>query len=250
MREILLIDDDQELCSLLQEYLEPEGFAVSICHEGEAGLKMMACRNFSLVILDIGLPDISGFEVLTEIRRLHTLPVIILTARSELVDCVTGLEMGADDYKTKPFTPRELLARIRALLRRNVRAETRLDLEGKIFSFSDLTIDDRNRRVFLRGERVSLTNAEFGSLKLLLIARGEVISREELSQKALHKELTPYDRSVDVHISNIRSKLGPLEDGEQRIVSIRGAGYVYTCPTGELLVLDDGSGNDHSESAA
>lgn len=238
MRKILLIDDDQEMCSMLQEYLEEEGFAVTFTPSGEEGLKQFGEQDFHLVILDLGLPDVSGFEVLAEIRRASSMPVLILTGRSELIDCVTGLEMGADDYNTKPFAPRELLARIRSLLRRAEWREADQDETPSTLILSDLTIDTRSRKVLLAGERVNLTSAEFDILKMLLLAKGGIVTRERLSEEALHRELTPYDRSVDVHVSRIRAKLGPRIDGEQRIVTIRGAGYVYTCSTDETLHLD------------
>lgn len=225
MERILVIDDDCELCDLLQEYLEPEGFEVQTIHDGKKGLEKALSETFDLVVLDIMLPGLNGFEVLRSLRNTSEIPVIMLTARGEDVDRIVGLEMGADDYLPKPFNPRELTARIRSILRRSRNAH--MEGDESILSVGDVELHRKSHSVIRRGESMRLTGVEFRFLQMLLENAGRIVSRQELAKKVLERSYSPFDRSVDVHISNIRKKLGPLPEGEERIKTIRGEGYLY-----------------------
>lgn len=228
MHSILVIDDDQELTAMLGDYLTPEGFSLRISGSGLEGLSMLGSGSFALVLLDVGLPDTNGFDVLAEIRSRSQLPVIMLTGRAEDVDRIVGLEMGADDYLPKPFVPRELLARIRSVLRRSKLTKTATaPHSGRQITIDDLLMDRSARSVHCNGEPVVLTFAEYTILEMLLDAGGSTVSREDISLRALGRELAPYDRSIDVHMSNIRRKLGPTSGGGERIITVRGAGYFY-----------------------
>jgi len=220
---LLIVDDDQELCSLLVEYLTPEGFAVELLSNGMAALERLAKSSPDLVVLDVMLPEVSGFEVLRRIRAKSAVPVIMLTARGEEVDRVVGLEMGADDYLPKPFEPDELFARVKSILRR-----IRPSLKGLSFiSIGDIELDEPFRRVTRGGEAVELTGAEFSLLQLLISRPGTAFSRQELIPRVLSRQESGIDRSIDSLVSNLRRKLGPFPDGSERIRSIRGVGYVY-----------------------
>ena len=225
METILLIDDDRELGDLLREYLEPEGFLLERALDGPGGLEAASSGRHDLVLLDVMLPGRSGFDVLRDLRRRSSVPVLMLTARGEDVDRIVGLEMGADDYLPKPFNPRELLARIRAVLRRGGRegSESR---EG-LLRAEDLELDRGSRTVRREGVPVPLTTVEFDLLELLLQSAGQGVDRERLSQGALKRPHSPFDRSLDVHVSNLRRKLGPRRDGTDRIRTLRGEGYLY-----------------------
>ncbi|BBD07658.1 two-component response transcriptional regulator OmpR family [Desulfovibrio ferrophilus] len=229
MERILVIDDDMELCSLLEEYLTPEGFLTTAENNGEKGLATAKKGQHDLVILDVMLPGMSGFDVLHSLREWSSVPVIMLTARGEDVDRVVGLEMGADDYMPKPFLPRELVARIRAVLRRS-RRESPLAGTHRTLCVGDVEIDTGARVAKVSGKSTRLTDAEFVILEKLLAEAGGVVSREQLSLAALGRESGPEDRSLDVHISNLRRKLGKTIDGIPRIKAVRGAGYLYTLP--------------------
>ena len=229
MAEILIIDDDSELCELVGEYLEGEGFEIDAAYDGLSGIERCLEREPDLVILDVMLPGIGGFEVLSRIRTHSRVPVIMLTARGEEVDRIVGLEMGADDYLPKPFNPRELVARIRAILRRAVAPETAGD-EPEVLAIGDLEIDIGARQVQCGGVSAELTGAEFAILETLVRAAGTVVERNDLSRQALGRRASTFDRSLDVHLSNVRKKLGPMPDGGERIKTIRGVGYLYVKP--------------------
>jgi len=230
---ILIIDDDTELCELLHDYLTAEGFEVEAVHEGEEGARQAVAAGFGMVVLDVMLPGLNGFEVLRRIRGVSTTPVLMLTARGEDVDRIVGLEMGADDYLPKPFNPRELVARLRAIQRRAVPSAESEEAGDGILRVGDVTIDAGARTVRRGDGPVILTSVEFSVLESLLRAAGTVISREDLSLQALGRRLNSNDRSIDVHVSSLRKKLGPLEQSGERIKSVRGIGYLYSCPAGE-----------------
>ena len=227
MERILVIDDDVELCTLVGEYLQAEGFTVESVHDGESGLQRASGGGYLLVVLDVMLPGINGFEVLRRIRATSRLPVLLLTARGEDVDRIVGLDLGADDYLPKPFNPRELAARIRAILRRYeprpaAASSGRLEVNG-------VTLDPGTREVFAGGVRVELTTFEFDILEMLMRSAGRVLSRDALMENFYNRKATPFDRSIDMHISHLRKK---LENGESAIKTIRGVGYQF-CRTPE-----------------
>ena len=225
MNKVLIIDDDEELCELVSEYLAVEGFETSVVHDGASGLSAARTGKYDLAILDVMLPKMNGFEVLKNLRTDSSLPVLMLTARGDDMERIVGLESGADDYLPKPFNPRELVARLRAILRRvhgdeNERAEK--------IAVDDIEISETARTAKLNGEEVILTSVEFDLLKNLLVEAGKVVKKEDLSVRVLDRELSPYDRSLDMHISNLRKKLGNRADGAERIKTVRSVGYIYT----------------------
>lgn len=226
MNSILIIDDDEELCELVSEYLAAEGFQSTCVHDGAAGLEKARSNDFDLAILDVMLPKMNGFEVLSNIRETSDLPVLMLTARGDDVDRIGGLEIGADDYLPKPFNPRELLARLRAILRR-IGNDDENALAEKII-VDDLDLSRSARAVTRDGEELSLTSVEFDLLAALLQQAGTIVKKEDLSETVLDRRLSPYDRSLDMHISNLRKKLGARNDGGERIKTIRSVGYIYT----------------------
>ncbi len=229
MERLLVIDDDTELCELVVEYLSAEGFAVEVVHEGESGVKRATSEPFALIILDVMLPRLDGFETLKRIRAVSHVPTLMLTARGDDVDRIVGLEIGADDYLSKPFNPRELLARIRAILRR-----TKPELLAEKIVVGDVELDFGSRSLRRQGQAVAVTSVEFDLLAVLLQHAGQIVSRDDLSLRALGRSFHPLDRSVDMHISNLRKKLGPHADGSERIKSVRGVGYLYAvCPPAE-----------------
>ncbi|UTH38251.1 response regulator transcription factor [Pseudomonas sp. KHPS1] len=223
MSRLLLIDDDQELCELLSSWLTQEGFQVTACHEAGNARRALAQQAPDAVVLDVMLPDGSGLELLKQLRSEHPeLPVLMLSARGEPLDRILGLELGADDYLAKPCDPRELTARLRAVLRRTAPAPTSSQLELGDLSFSP------NRGVVSIGEHdVPLTLSESRLLEALLRQPGEPVDKQELAQLALGRKLTLYDRSLDMHVSNLRKKLGPHPDGRPRILALRSRGYYY-----------------------
>ena len=223
---ILLADDDVELSDLLKEYFESEGFAVRVAHDGEAALQEARRAGLDLMVLDIMMPGMNGMDVLKALRQDSRLPVIMLTARGDDMDRILGLELGADDYVTKPCNPRELLARIRAVMRRAPTAQTP-EADHGVINTDDLELNQGNRTLKRGGEAVELTSTEFSILLELLQHRGEVVSKRDLYVSALGREPVPHDRSVDMHVSNLRRKLGPDPRGENRIETIRGIGYQY-----------------------
>ncbi|MCG6948867.1 MAG: response regulator transcription factor [Acidobacteria bacterium] len=228
---ILIIDDDVELCELVTDYLEDEGFDATSVYDGVKGVERCLTDEPELVILDVMLPGLGGFAVLSKIREVSKVPVIMLTARGEDVDRIVGLEMGADDYLSKPFNPRELVARIRAILRRT--SETFAgDGDSAVLTVDDLEMDLGSRQIRTAAGEIDLTGAEFGVLETLVRAAGTVVARDDLSRQALGRRASAYDRSLDVHLSNLRRKLGPLPDGGERIKTVRGVGYLYVKPSG------------------
>lgn len=230
MNRILVIDDDIDLCELLTDYLTTEGFAVEVVHDGEAGAARALAGDYALVVLDVMLPGINGFEVLRRLRAGSATPVLMLTARGDDVDRIVGLEMGADDYLPKPFNPRELVARIRAVQRRTEAVAATGTAPGETVAVGDVTLDLGARTVHVAGVSVGLTSVEFSLLEVLIRLAGQVVSREELSLQALSRELNAYDRSIDVHVSSLRRKLGALGEESERIKTVRGIGYFYTRP--------------------
>jgi two-component system response regulator CpxR len=219
---LLLADDDIELCALLKEYFESEGFDVRLAHDGREALDELRKPGLDLVVLDVMMPEVNGLDVLKELRRDSRLPVIMLTARGDDMDRILGLELGADDYVPKPCNPRELLARIRAVMRR-----AHGPAEHGLIQVDDLDLNQGNRTLRMAGEAVELTSTEFSILLTLLQHRGEVVSKRDLYMSALGREPVPHDRSVDMHVSNLRRKLGADPAGENRIETIRGIGYQY-----------------------
>jgi two-component system, OmpR family, response regulator CpxR len=216
---LLLIDDDAELCALLGEFLKREGFTVECEHEGNRGLERAAQPGVDLVVLDVMLPGIDGFEILRRLRTHSKVPVIMLTARGEDVDRIVGLEIGADDYLAKPFNPRELAARIRAILRRY---EARPAAPAGRIEVNGIVLDPANREVYSGGKPIELTTFEFDILEMLMRSAGRVLSRDALMENFYNRKATPFDRSIDMHISHLRKK---LERGESIIKTIRGVGY-------------------------
>lgn len=221
---ILIADDDTELCDLLREYLGQEGFEVRLAFDGEQALAQSRRPGLDAIVLDIMMPKMNGIDVLRNLRKESELPVIMLTARGEDLDRIIGLELGADDYLAKPANPRELLARIRAILRRSQTHSTVAILEVE-----DLVLNQSGRELRLDGEPKELTSTEFSILQLLLQRSGEVVEKKDLYLAALGREPVAYDRSIDMHVSNLRRKLGPAKDGSERIETIRGFGYQYRC---------------------
>ncbi|HEX8247991.1 MAG TPA: response regulator [Pyrinomonadaceae bacterium] len=230
MFRILLIDDDEELCELVSEYLTVEGFTVEAVHDGETGLRKARAGEHDLIILDVMLPRKNGFDVLRELRLGNQIPVLMLTARGDDMERIVGLEIGADDYLAKPFNPRELVARLRAILRRtqNLPEDSSAPPTEKI-QIDDIEISLSARAARREGEDLNLTSVEFDLLAELLKNAGKVIKKEDLNQKVLGRRLSPFDRSLDMHISNLRKKLGARDDGgDERIKTIRSVGYIYT----------------------
>jgi DNA-binding response OmpR family regulator len=221
---LLVIDDDKELCAMLAEYLAPEGFTTLTAGTGKAGLEQLGSAFVDLVVLDVMLPELSGFEVLRRIRQLSRVPVIMLTARGEEVDRVVGLEMGADDYLAKPFSPRELVARIRAVLRRT---PGEAQGGGGLIVWGPLRLDLRAHRATVGESDLELTSAELRILELLVRADTRTVTRDELMMQALGRPPLPTDRSLDTHVSNLRRKLSKHTD-RVTLQSVRGSGYALT----------------------
>jgi DNA-binding response OmpR family regulator len=228
MQPVLVIDDDVGLCELVAEYLEPEGYKVEAAHNGEAGVERALSGEHDLVVLDFMLPGINGFEVLRRIRARSRLPVVMLTARGDDLDRIVGLEIGADDYLPKPFNPRELVARINAVLRRSRRGEQELmNAGGGKLVVADVEMETGTRVVRRAGETIELTVVEYDLLEKLLRSPGRIVTREELVRDVLHRSLSPFDRSIDMHVSHLRKKLGHQVQGAERIKTVRGVGYIY-----------------------
>ncbi|HEV7701776.1 MAG TPA: response regulator [Pyrinomonadaceae bacterium] len=226
MDRILIIDDDEELCDLVSEYLTVEGFEVESVNDGEAGLARALEGEHDMVILDVMLPKMNGFDVLRNLRLDSKLPVIMLTARGDDMERIVGLEIGADDYLAKPFNPRELAARLRAILRRSALPETASGNEA--IEVDGIKLSPASRGATLEGTELNLTSVEFGLLHELLKDAGKIVKKEDLSESVLERKLSPYDRSLDMHISNLRKKIGTRPDGTERIKTIRSVGYIYT----------------------
>jgi two-component system response regulator CpxR len=233
MSRVLVIDDDNELCELLCEYLQSEGFIVETTGDSRQGIDRALSGEHSIIVLDVMLPEISGLEVLRRIRVVSAVPVLMLTARGDEVDRIVGLEMGADDYLPKPFNPRELVARLRAIRRRSGEGRHKSTVRevSAPLVVGDLVLDPGTRMIKKAGRRVSVTGAEFSLLWELLQQAGRVVSRDRLTELVLNRKMTMFDRSIDVHISSLRRKLGPAGGDGERIKAIRGVGYLYVIPT-------------------
>jgi two-component system response regulator CpxR len=231
MDRVLIVDDDVELCELVTEYLSGEGFEIEAVHDGNDGLRRALSGEHVLVVLDIMLPGMNGLDVLRNLRKQSRIPVLILTARGDDVDRIVGLEIGADDYLPKPFNPRELMARVRAILRRS-HGDTQ-SAAGEKVAVGDVELDPASRVVRRAGDPVELTSVEFALLEALMRAAGQVVTREQLAQNVLGRRFMPYDRSIDVHVSKLRRKLGDQSADAERIKTIRGVGYVFTRPEAE-----------------
>ena len=222
MNHVLLVDDDTLLTELISEYLTAEGLKVSAVHDGEAGIKAAEENHYDVIILDSMMPKVNGLDVLKTIRKSSHIPIIMLTAKGDDIDRIIGLEMGADDYVPKPCTPRELLARINAILRRS-RPKTDSAVENRDLIVGDLHLSSSKRQVVFKNKPLDLTSTEFNLLEVLVKNAGQVVSKETLSEEALERKLVKFDRSIDVHISSIRHKLGQPE----LIQTVRGLGYQY-----------------------
>jgi two-component system response regulator CpxR len=218
---VLVIDDDTELCALLGEFLRREGFDVQFANDGVTGLQQALDSAPSIVVLDVMLPGMDGFSVLRKLREKTRLPVLMLTARGDDVDRIVGLELGADDYLPKPFNPRELAARLRAILRR---IEHPAEPDAARLSVNGVALDPSTREVTLDGRRVELTTFEFDILHAMMKAAGRVLSRDDLMERLYQRKATPFDRSIDVHVSHLRRK---LEAGRPIIKTVRGVGYQF-----------------------
>ena len=225
MERLLVVDDDAELCQLVTRFLTREGFDISWAPSGAAGVERALAGEYALILLDVMMPDTDGFDVLRRIRQQSRTPVLMLTARGDTHDRVLGLEMGADDYLPKPFEPAELVARIRAILRRSAPQRA-----AEALAVADVELDGGARTVRRGGLPVDLTTVEFDLLAALLRVAGTTVSRAELVRGVLGREFSPFDRSIDTHVCNLRRKLGPLADGSERIKGVRGAGYLYAAP--------------------
>ncbi len=227
MGKVLVIDDDTELCELLDDYLSQEGFAIETVNDPLEGIQQALSGSHCLVVLDVMLPRMNGFEVLRRIRASSKIPILMLTARGDEVDRIVGLEIGADDYLPKPFSPRELVARLRAILRRTEQDVLAPRRHTGSLVVGDVVLNPGMRTVACAGKTVELTSIEFAVLEVLLDKVGQVVGREELARKALDRGYSAYDRSIDVHISSLRKKLGPRADGLERIKTVRNSGYLY-----------------------
>lgn len=223
MHRVLLIDDDVDLSGLLKEYLQGDGFEVDVAYDGEEGASLALTGTHDIVVLDVMLPRLNGVEILRRIRESSRVPVLMLTARGDDLDRILGLELGADDYVPKPCTPRELVARLRAILRRS----HPLNAQVAILTSGPLSLWPERRHAEWHGEPLVLTSLEFNLLEVLLRHAGRVVNKETLSEQGLGRPLARYDRSIDVHLSSIRHKLGALPDGRPWIQSIRGLGYQF-----------------------
>ncbi len=222
---VLMIDDDQELTSLFGEFLDTEGgFEFTSQHDGSDGVAAALADNFDVIVCDVTMPTMNGFDVLRAIRQVKNTPVIMLTARGDDLDRILGLEIGADDYVPKPCNLRELVARIRAIMRRTQPETPQPDGNRTV---GDIRIESGSQSVFCNSEYVNVTGAEFGVLEILLEHAGEVVDKDAIARHALGRRIMPYDRSVDAHVGHLRKKLGPLSNGMQRIKTVRGRGYLY-----------------------
>ena len=227
MERILIIDDDVALCEMLTERLQQDEFVTECVHDGTRGLDRARSGEHALVVLDLMLPALNGIQVLRQLRQHSELPVLILTAKGEDVERILGLEIGADDYLPKPFNPRELVARIRAILRRSLRTGGTGTDEERPITAGDLEMHPASREVYLEGRALELTSVEFTLLETLVKDAGRIVSRERLTEVVLGRELRPFDRVIDVHVSNLRRKLG-----NERIKTVRGSGYLFVARAG------------------
>ena len=233
--KILIIDDDKKLCRLLADYLAPMEYETICVHTGLEGIQKAVKGNFQVIILDVMLPGMDGFEVLKNIRRESDVPILMLTARGDETDRIVGLEMGADDYLPKPFSPRELLARLRSITRRFEKAAKRIVQPiGQQIVVGDLKIDPSSRTATSGCEMIPLTSIEFDLLFLLARSAGKVLTRDHLMDMVAGRDYEIFDRSIDVHISSIRRKLGDDPKQPKFIKTIRGTGYMFAIPSKEI----------------
>lgn len=224
-KTLLLIDDDTEFTQLLSEYLSPQGYELDMAHDGETGLSMAtSSKHYDLILLDVMLPKLDGFEVLKRLRTSHLTPVLMLTAKGDDYDKIFGLEMGADDYLAKPFNHRELSARIKALVRRMALLPSGSVQQSIVLG--DVELSPASQQVQCASHPVELTGTEYAILHLLMINHGKVVSKQDISEKVLGRKLAAFDRSIDMHVSNLRKKLGEYSS-EEKIKTHRGAGYLY-----------------------
>lgn len=238
MSKILLIDDDVEFTELLTELLSLEGFDMTVVHNGQDGLDKLNSAHYDLVLLDVMMPVLNGIETLKQLRQKYAMPVLILSARDDHIDRVLGLELGADDYLPKPFNDRELIARIKAILRRSTNVtkfseenitnveQTVEDSSSKLLQFAGVELHSGRQQAIYEGKDLDLTGTEFALLQMLMRNPGEILSRELLSMEILGKNLTPYDRAIDMHISNLRKKLPERQDNLPWFKTLRGRGYL------------------------
>lgn len=224
---LLLADDDVELCLMLRDYLLGEALEVEITHDGQSALKKALSEDFDIIVMDVMMPKMSGLDTLRALRLQKQTPVLMLTARGEDMDTVLGLELGADDYLPKPCNPKVLLARIRAILRRSEPHLTESGIPDTTIRIGDLTLNSGARCVDVGDSEVPMTSTEFSILEILLRKAGHVVTKAQLSEQALGRPLGRFDRSLDMHVSNLRQKLGPAQDGSPRIKTIRGSGFQY-----------------------
>jgi two-component system OmpR family response regulator/two-component system response regulator CpxR len=222
MTRVLLVDDDVALAGMLREYLQAEGFDATTAHDGEAGVEEALSGRYAIVVLDVMLPRLSGVEALRRIRARSRVPVLMLTAKGDDVDRIVGLELGADDYVPKPCTPRELVARLRAILRRS---EAGAAGPGGPVTTGPLSLWPERRHAEWEGRPIELTSTEFNLLEVLARNAGRVVTKAELSEQGLGRPLARFDRSIDVHVSSLRQKVGRLADGRSYIQTVRGLGY-------------------------
>jgi DNA-binding response OmpR family regulator len=224
--QVLLIDDDIELCQMMEEYLEAEDFALEFAHDGQQGARMALSGTYDLVVLDVMMPGMNGFDTLRLIRNTSQIPVIMLTAKGDDIDRIVGLELGADDYLTKPFNPRELVARLHAIQRRVVVRDAAAQRDG-VVRVGRAALHAADRIIEWNGQPLSLTTSEYALLEVLIKHAGHVVTKADLFAQALGRPETKYDRSIDVHISNLRQKLGTLDDGRSPIQTVRNVGYQF-----------------------
>jgi two-component system response regulator CpxR len=236
-QKILIIDDDRELTELLTEYLSYEGFELEACHDGVAGLARAYDESFSLILLDVMMPKLNGFEVLKALGGQHKTPILMLTAKGDNDDRVLGLELGADDYLAKPFQHRELLARINAILRRINIVKTHENTISQL-QINEVRLDHATRQVFCHQQLVELTGTEFQILDLLMNNASKIVSKAKISEQILKRKLSAFDRSIDMHISNIRRKLLEFSPTD-KLKTIRGAGYIFLSGETTGLIIND-----------
>lgn len=225
---ILMVDDDVEFARTVSDFFEAQGdFSFTRCYDGHSGAQSAIQSNFDVILLDVTMPRLNGFDALREIRKHKSTPVVMLTARGDDLDRILGLEIGSDDYVPKPCNLRELLARVRALLRRAKLTENASNDSAHTIRVGDITLNTNTQSVKKEDAFISLTGAEFLVLESLIKHAGKIVSKDDISRHALGRRLLPYDRSIDVHIGSLRSKLGPTNEGLQRIKTVRGRGYTF-----------------------
>lgn len=235
MNRILLVDDDLELCQLMSDFLSLEGFTIDVVHNGEDALTKTQQHSYDVIVLDVMMPKLNGFDTLRQLRSDNSTPVLMMTARGDEVDRIVGFEMGADDYLPKPCSPRELVARLRAIIRRvemEREGESATGQSSDVLTHADLELKPGSHKARRDGELLDLTQTEFRLLQMLMEQPGEMVSKDDMMKTVLNRNLGPFDRTIDMHISNLRKKLGPMAGGDQRIITIRGAGYQLAIPEG------------------